>query len=94
MPALPTLARNTGFRATGLAGSLFQTFPISRLLKASMQLSQQALCNLAVKGSSLNKWSLSVSCTTIKTPAHWPGSLPRVATGSPAGTSWHAPRSL
>jgi hypothetical protein len=59
-----------------------------------MQLSQQALCNLAVKGSSLNKWSLSVSCMAIGMPAHWAGSLPRVATGSPAGTSLHAPRSL
>ena len=43
------------------AGGLFQTFPLSRLLKASMQLSKQALCNLAVKGSSLNSWNVVVS---------------------------------
>lgn len=41
------------------AGSLFASFPLSRFLKASMQLSNQALCNLAIKGSALNNWSVS-----------------------------------
>ena len=48
-------------RARPSAGSLFQTFPLSRFLKASMQLSGQELCNLAVKGSTLKQWSLIVS---------------------------------
>ena len=47
--------------ARAYAGSLFQSFPLSRMLKASMQLSGKALCELAVKGSTLNQWSLIVS---------------------------------
>ena len=44
------------------AANLFKSFPISRLLKTCMQLSGKALCELAVKGSTLNNWSLIVSC--------------------------------
>lgn len=47
-----------------LAGNLLQSFPLSRLLKSSMQLSGKALCELAVKGSTLNNWSLLVSPPT------------------------------
>ena len=44
------------------ADNLFKSFPLSRLLKSSMKLSGKALCELAVKGSTLNNWSLIVSC--------------------------------
>jgi hypothetical protein len=37
------------------AGSLFTSFPLSHFLKASMHLSGKAVCELAVKGSSLNQ---------------------------------------
>ena len=51
------------------AGSLFQSFPLSRMLKASMQLSGKALCELAVKGSTLNQWSLIVSRSRMSATA-------------------------
>ena len=41
--------------------SLFTTFPFSRLLKTSQSLSQQAVCALAVQGSTLNSWNVVVS---------------------------------
>ena len=43
------------------AGSLFQSFPLSRMLKASME--------LAVKGSTLNQWSLIVSRSRMSATA-------------------------
>ena len=44
-------------------GNFFATFPFSRLLKTSQSLSQQAVCALAVQGSTLNSWNVAVSRT-------------------------------
>ena len=44
---------------------LFSTYPFSRFIRAAMSLSNKAICDLAVKGSSLNDWSVTVRCCNI-----------------------------
>ena len=44
------------------AGNLLKSVPLSRFLKAAVHLANKAVCELVVKGSSLNNWSLVVRC--------------------------------
>ena len=51
-------------RLNAPAGSLFQSFPLSRMLQAARHLggfTAAQLCMVAQKGSALNEWSVSVS---------------------------------